>query len=147
MMRWAALLASAALVVAACGAPAHPPVGSVVSSYLGALGEGNYANACGLLNQSARSSLDSRFGRHASCPKVIARCLPNEATAFSRDQTQQLYANIDLSVAGTTAVAKVSGTAVAKTVKTVTLIQRRGIWTLATPGTSLERCHRQKRTR
>jgi hypothetical protein len=107
-----------------------------VDSYIQAIGEGNYANACGLLDRSARASL------HGSCQAVFARCLPNEAAALARDQTQQLYANIDLTTTGKTAVAVVSGTAVARTVKSVTLAERGGNWQLTSPGEKLQRCIR-----
>lgn len=136
-MRRAACVAvlTLALVAAACGSTA-PTAYSVVDSYLKALGEGNYANACGLLDQSARRSL------HGPCQTVFARCLPNEAGAFASDQTQQLFANINLTTTGKTAVALVSGTAVARTVKRVTLADQGGNWRLTSPGEKLQRCRR-----
>jgi hypothetical protein len=124
-----------AVLAAACGSNA-PTAYSVVDSYIQAIGEGNYANACGLLDQSARASL------HGSCETVFARCLPNEAAALARDQTQQLYANINLTTTGKTAVAVVTGTAVARTVKSVTLAEQGGNWRLTSPGEKLQRCGR-----
>ena len=139
-----AALPALAVFVAACGNSSAPGPGSVVSSYLSAVGVGNYANACRILDHSTRVSLETRSGRRTACAKVIARCLPNEATAFARDQTQQLYANVNLSFTNgsNVAVAVVSGTAVARTVKRVTLRQERGIWRLTSPGASVERCRR-----
>jgi hypothetical protein len=137
----AAALATA-VVAAACGNSSPPGPGSVVQSYLNALGEGNYASACGLLASSTRASLENRTGRHVGCPTVFARCLPNEATAFARDQTQQLYANIEFGYLGKGGSAAVTGTAVAKTVKRVTLREVRGTWRLTSPGATLEHCRR-----
>jgi hypothetical protein len=108
----------------------------VVESYLTAIGEGNYANACGLLDHHARASL------RRPCTAMFARCLPNEAAAFTRDQTQQLYATIALNVTGSRADATVSRTAVARTVKRVTLADQGGNWRLTSPGRALERCRR-----
>jgi hypothetical protein len=133
-MRRAALLA-AAVALAGCGSTAPTPY-SVVQSYLTAIGEGDYATACGLLDHSARASL------RAPCTAAFTRCLPNEATVSARDQTQQLYADITVSTAGKQAVANVSGTAVARTVKRVTLADERGNWLLSSPGRALERCRR-----
>ena len=76
-----AVLPALAVLAAACGSTA-PTAYSVVDSYIRAIGEGNYANACGLLDHSARASL------HGSCQAVFARCLPNEAAALAHDQTQ-----------------------------------------------------------
>jgi hypothetical protein len=134
-MRWAvgALVSVLAVLAAACGSTA-PTAYSVVDSYIQAIGEGNYANACGLLDRSARASL------HGSCQTVFARCLPNQAAALARDQTQQLYANINLTTTGKTAVAIVSGTAVARTVKSVTLAEKGGNWLLTSPGQQIQRC-------
>jgi hypothetical protein len=136
-MRWAvgAIVPALAVLAAACGSNA-PTAYSVVDSYIQAIGEGNYANACGLLDQSERASL------HGSCKAVFARCLPNQAAALARDQTQQLYANINLTTTGKTAVAVVSGTAVARTVKSVTLAERGGNWQLTSAGEKLQRCGR-----
>ena len=135
----------AVVLIAACGNATVAGPGSVVSSYLTAIGEGNYGIACGLLDRSVRTSLETRFPRRASCAKVVARCLPNKSIALARDQVQQLYANVDVTYAnrGNGAVALVNGTTVARTVKRVTLRQTRGIWRLASPGVVLEHCHRR----
>jgi hypothetical protein len=133
-MRRAALVLTVA-VIAGCGSTA-PTAYSVVESYLTALGEGNYTNACALLNQSARASL------HAPCTAVFARCLANEAAAIARDQTQQLYATMNLTGSGKRVAAEVSGTAVARTVKKVTLADEHGNWVLTTPGRAFTRCRR-----
>lgn len=133
-MRRAALVAAVA-VLAACGSTA-PTAYSVVDSYLTALGEGNYSNACGLLDHGARASL------RGPCTAAFSRCLANEAAAIAHDQTQQLYADINLSTTGNTAVAEVSGTAVARTVKKVTLVSQGGNWTLASPGEAFKHCRR-----
>jgi len=130
----AAILALAVLA-AACGSTA-PTAYNVVDSYIAAIGEGNWSNACGLLDHGARASL------HGPCQKVFARCLPNQAAALARDQTQQLYANIDLTTTGNTAVAVLSGTAVARTVRSVTLAEQGGNWHLTSPGAKLQRCAR-----
>jgi hypothetical protein len=136
-MRWAvrALAPIVAVLAAACGSTG-PTAYAVVYSYLAALGEGNYTNACALLAHSARSSLPG------SCQSVFARCLPNEAAAYARDQTQQLYASIYLTTTRNTATALVSGTAVARTVRRVTLADQRGNWVLTSPGEKIERCRR-----
>jgi hypothetical protein len=122
-----------AVLAAACGSTA-PTAYSVVDSYVSALGEGNYSNACDLLDHAARASL------RAPCTVVFSHCLANEAGAIAHDQTQQLYANINLTTSGKTAVAEVSGTAVARTVKKVTLAQTGGNWLLTSPGQAFKRC-------
>jgi len=131
----AAVVLALAALAAACGSTA-PTAYSVVDSYIRAIGEGDYANACGLLNHSARASLPGH------CQTALARCLPNEARALARDQTQQLYANINLTTTGKTAVALLSGTAVARTVKSVTLADQGGNWRLSSPGEKLQHCRR-----
>lgn len=133
-MRRAALLVAAVAVVG-CGSTA-PTAYSVVQSYVAAIGEGNYANACGLLDQRTRASL------RVPCQARFARCLPNESAALAHDQTQQLYANINLRTTGKTAVAFLSGTAVARTVRSVTLADRGGKWRLTSPGEKIARCRR-----
>ena len=133
-MRRAALVV-ALVVLAACGSTA-PTAYSVVQSYLTALGEGNYPNACAVLDQSARASL------HAPCAATFTRCLANEAGAIAHDQTQQLYANINLTGSGNRTVAEVSGTAVARTVRKVTLADEHGNWRLTSPGQAFRRCRR-----
>jgi hypothetical protein len=134
-MRRAALLAATTVAVVGCGSNG-PTAYSVVQNYVNAIGEGNYANACGLLDQRARAAL------RTPCQAKFARCLPNETAAFARDQTQQLYANINLSVSGSKAVATVGGTAVARTVRTVKLAQQGDNWRLTSPGYTIERCRR-----
>jgi hypothetical protein len=133
-MRRAALLAAIA-VLAGCGSTA-PTAYSVVDSYLTAIGEGDYSGACGLLDHHARASM------RPSCTALFARCLANKAVALARDQTQQLYADIKLSSHGNTAVADVSGTAVARTVKKVTLAEQSGNWRVASAGSAFRHCRR-----
>jgi hypothetical protein len=139
-----ALAALAVVLVAACGNATVAGPGSVVSSYLAAVAEGNYGSACGLLERSVQTSLETRFPRRTSCAKVVALCLPNKALALARDQVQQFYANVDVTYAngGKGAVALVNGTTVARTVKRVTLRQKRGTWRLTSPGVALKNCHR-----
>jgi hypothetical protein len=133
-MRRAALIAAIA-VLAGCGSTA-PTAYSVVNSYLTAIGEGNYSAACGLLDHAARASL------RPSCTALFKRCLVNKALALARDQTQQLYAGINLSTHGSTAVAAVRGTAVARTVRRVTLAERSGNWRLTSAGAAFRHCRR-----
>lgn len=144
-MRWTpgAVLLVSAVLVAGCGNSSAPTPTSVIQSYMTDLGEGNYSGACAQLDHGALASLETGTGRRASCPTVMARCLPNVSTALASDQTQQLYANIGLSITRKHGVALVSGTAVAKTVKKVTLADERGGWTLTSPGAALERCRRR----
>jgi hypothetical protein len=130
-IRWAAMLL-AVVLIAGCGSTA-PTAYSVINSYLNALEVGDYSKACGLLDHSARASL------RGPCRAVFARCLANDTAAIARDQTQQLYANVNLTTTGDRAVAQVSGTAVARTVKNVTVAEEHGNWRLTSPGRAFRR--------
>lgn len=133
-----ALLVLAACA-AGCGAGTTGPT-QVVQNYLTAIAEGEYDTACALLDSRARATLPTAPGQHLTCQAVFSRCVPNQAASFARDQTQELYANVDLTTDGSTAVAVVSGTLVARTVKEVTLANEHGTWKLTSYGQILRRC-------
>jgi hypothetical protein len=133
---WAAL----ALAAAGCGAAARALPQDAVQSYITALGNGNYAQACAMLQPSARRRLIRLAGARVSCPRAFARCLPDRVTRLRHDQTQLLFADVQATTRGRTAVARVSGTAVATAVREVTLRRRRGRWHLTSYGSGLRRC-------
>ncbi|MBV8998413.1 MAG: hypothetical protein JO304_05100 [Solirubrobacterales bacterium] len=125
--------------IAACGESPTPP-NEVVQNYLNALGAGNYVNACGYLDVQARDALVRSAPIRTSCPAIFRRCLPHQTIVLNQDQTQLLYANIDVSTSGSNAAANVSGTLVATELKHVTLRDERGVWMLTGFGEAIERC-------
>jgi hypothetical protein len=125
--------------IAGCGESPTPP-SEAVQNYLSALGAGNYTNACSLLDSQARQSLVTAMRVRTNCPGVFRRCLPNRPTRLKQDQTQLLYANIDVNVSGSDATATVSGTAVARELKHVALRNERTGWKVTGFGQAIERC-------
>lgn len=135
--------AGAALVlgayIAGCGESASPAV-DAVQSYMSALGEGDYSSACSMIDTQTRKSMLHRMPPRTTCPSVFRRCLPNRTTILNKDQTQLLYANIDITVDGSKAKAAMGGTAVGKALKHVTLSDERGVWRLTSFGQAIETC-------
>jgi hypothetical protein len=90
--------------------------------------------------------------KHArlSCAKLFRRCLPNRSIVLKSDQTQLLYANINVSLSdnGNIANADTSATPVATELKHVTLKHERGVWKLTGFGQAIQLCrltaHRHK---
>ena len=136
-----AVLTVAVIGAAGCG-NASPPPGpyDVVSNYLSQIAEGNYSNACGLIDSGTRDALIRRMGSRTSCSKLFVRCLPSQATNISRDQAQLLYATIQGVTHRRKAYVTVSGTAVARAIRSVSLAKERGTWKLTSYGESLQRC-------
>jgi hypothetical protein len=132
--------------LAGCGSSAPTP-GDIAENYVNTLASGDYASACGLLGGHAREALLRAYGARATCSQVFAHCLPNQATNLNQDQSQLLFANENISVTGHHASVAVSGTAVARRVKKVTLIEHKGNWQLNSYGTGLSHCraHRSRR--
>jgi hypothetical protein len=127
--------------MAGCGSGASttPPV-EVVRNYLDALAAGNYPSACALLDNRTRESPSRLVGGHVTCATVFARCLPHTVTSLKRDQTQLFYSTVQVNAAGRKATATVSGTAVARAIRHVTLAEERGNWKLTSYGKAVERC-------
>ena len=125
--------------VAGCGGSGPVP-SDPVQNYLSALAEGNYGGACTQLDSRARASLLGLQGTRSSCTKVFTRCLPNSAIAPKKDQSQLLYATVAVNQNGPKADAIVSGTAVARAVKEVTLAEESGTWKLTSYGRGLTGC-------
>jgi hypothetical protein len=123
-------------------ASSAPVPGNAVQSYLNDLAAGNYTAACGMLSGAARSALVATRGRHGQhgCPAIYRHCLPSNAAALKRDQTQLLFDNVQSFVDGSHARAVVKGTAVAREVRRVTLLRHRYRWFVVFPGRALERC-------
>ncbi|HEY3943994.1 MAG TPA: hypothetical protein VGL78_02110 [Solirubrobacteraceae bacterium] len=147
-MRFAALLAAMA-VLAGCESNSSPPGPyNVVSNYLSQIAEGNYSNACGMLDTGVRDALIKRMGSRTTCSKLFVQCLPSKATNISRDQAQLLYATIQVATHHHKADVTVAGTAVARAIKRVTLAKERGTWKLTSYGDALRRCpHKAHRLR
>jgi hypothetical protein len=135
--------AAAALVVTAwvvgCGGSGPVP-SDPVQSYLSDLAEGNYGGACAQLDRRARDSLLRLYRSRTSCAGVFTRCLPDRAIAPKKDQSQLLYATVQVDRHGSTANAVVSGSPVARAVKEVTLAEQRGTWKLTSYGRGLTGC-------
>ena len=143
-MRCAALLAVLG-GLAGCGSTSSPPGPyNVVSNYLSQIAEGNYSSACGLLDSGTRDALIRRMRSETSCSELFVRCLPSNATHIGRDQAQLLYATIQVATRHHEAQATVTGTAVARAIKRVTLAKERGTWKLTSYGHALQRCPRRE---
>jgi hypothetical protein len=127
--------------LAGCGSGSPPPGPyDVVNNYLSQIAEGNYANACGLLDTGVRDALIRKMPARTTCSKLFARCLPSNATNISRDQSQLLYATIVVETHRHKADVTVAGTAVARAIKGVTLAKERRTWKLTSYGYALQRC-------
>jgi hypothetical protein len=130
-------------VVAGCGVTPPSPAElatNAVQRYMNALASGYYAKACTALDSHARAELSGPAGSRATCKTVLARCLPYNANLLKRDQSQLLYATVEVQIAHNRAKAAVSGTAVARSLKEVTLGKTRGGWVLTSYGAALRGC-------
>ena len=131
--------------LAGCGSGSGPPGPySAVSNYLSQIAEGNYSNACGMLDPGVRAALIKRMGSRTTCSKLFVQCLPSKATNISRDQSQLLYATIQVATHHHKANATVAGTAVARAIKRVTLAKERRTWKLTSYGDALRKCPRRE---
>jgi hypothetical protein len=128
-----------------CGESSTTPPVDVVQNYLNDLGAGNFTGACALLDKRAREAPLKSVRPRITCSTVFARCLPNNVTRLKRDQTQLLYASIQMNVTADRASADVSGTAVARAIRRVTLADERGNWKLTTYGHAVHQCRLTKR--
>ena len=115
-----------------------------MQNYLNDIGAGNYDGACGLLDKRARDAPLKSAKPRITCAKVFVRCLPDNVIRLARDQTQLLYASIQLNVTGKTASATVGGTVVARAIRNVTLADQQGIWKLTSYGQAVNRCRLSK---
>jgi hypothetical protein len=133
------LLALAAIAgLSGCGNANVVTPSEVAQNYMFAVAEGNYPGACAMLQARARARLTA--SAHSSCPQLFAHCLPRELTSLSHDQAQLFYANTDLQVSGHRADVRLSGPAVTRSVKEVTLIDQHHHWRLTSPGRAIRRC-------
>jgi hypothetical protein len=129
------------LAISACGDAPNPPI-SFVQNYLNALGAGDYATACGMVDGQALAALERAKHVRTSCAKLFRRCLPNRSIVLKSDQTQLLYAdiNVTLSDKGKVANADTSATAVATELKHVTLKHEQGVWKFTGFGRAIVAC-------
>ncbi len=134
-------MAAVTALVSGCGDAPNPPV-AIVQNYLNALGGGEYASACDMLDGQALQALTRKKHVSMSCVKLLSRCLPNRSLVLKRDQTQLLYANINVSLSdnGTVANADTSATPVATELKHVTLKHEHGVWKFTGFGQAIEAC-------
>jgi hypothetical protein len=139
MSRAVGVLALAACLVG-CGASTTTPPVEVVQDYLNQLGSGNYPGACALLDKRARESSARLAGARVSCERLFDRCLPHTVTSLPKDQTQLFYSNVQVNTTDGKTSATVSGTAVAKAIRHVTLAEERGNWKLTSYGQAVDRC-------
>ena len=142
-IRAGAALALAVLAVG-CGEAPTPPF-EVVQNYLNDVGAGNYAGACALLDKRTREAPLQSVRPRITCPTVFVRCLPDNVIRLARDQTQLLYASIQINTNGDKATADVSGTAVARALRRVTLADKQGVWYLTSYGRAVQRCRLKNR--
>lgn len=125
--------------VAGCGAGPTPP-SQIAENYINTIAEGNFASACAMIPSAARTSFAGLIGRRTTCAQAFKRCVPQQATDTAQDQTQLFYSNVQTTITGSTAVADLSGTAVARAVRQVELTERNSVWGLSSYGTGLEAC-------
>jgi hypothetical protein len=127
------------VAMAGCGESPTPP-NEAVQNYLDALGSGNYVNACSLLDARATQTLLRSKTPHTTCANLFRTCLPHKTLILNTDQTQLYYANIQVSVTGSDATAAVSGTAVARELKHVSLKNEKTVWKVTGFGEAIDRC-------
>jgi len=129
------------LALTGCGEAPNPPI-AVVQNYLSALGGGEFTSACGMVDDQALDALIKAKHVHISCASLFRRCLPNRSLALKSDQTQLLYANIDVTLSdkGRIANADTSATPVATELKHVTLKHENGVWKFTGFGRAIEAC-------
>lgn len=129
------------LALAGCGTAPNPPI-AFVQNYLNALGGGDFATACGMVDGQAFAALEQAKHVRTGCAALFRRCLPKQALALKSDQTQLLYANINVTLSdkGQIANADTSATPVATELKHVTLKHERGVWKFTGLGHALEAC-------
>ena len=139
-----ACVAAVAALLSGCGTAPNPPI-AIVQNYLNALGGGEYATACAMLDGQALQALTSKKHVQMSCVKLFSRCLPNRSLVLKSDQTQLLYADINVSLSdkGTVANADTSATPVATELKHVTLKHEHGVWKFTGFGKAIEACRPQ----
>ncbi len=140
---------TASMALAGCGDAPNPPI-AIVQNYLNALGGGEYNSACGMVDNQAFAALARTKHVHMSCATLFRLCLPHQSLQLKKDQTQLLYANINVALSdkGTVANADTSATPVATELKHVTLRHEHGIWKFTGFGQAIEACrptaHRHK---
>jgi hypothetical protein len=132
------LLLGVSVALGGCGNANVLSPAEVAQNYVAAIAEGNFPGACALFEAHTRDRLVAVSG--SSCPRMFSRCLPRASTSLPKDQVQLLYANVDLRVSGAHAEARLSGTAVTKEAKEVTLVDQHTHWRLTSPGRAITRC-------
>lgn len=134
-------MVAAAVALSGCGESPNPP-NAFVQNYLNALGGGEFNTACGMADGQALAALIRQKHVHIGCAALFKRCLPNDAIVPKADQTQLLYANIDVSLSdkGTIANADTSATRVATELAHVTLKHEHGTWKFIGFGHVFEAC-------
>jgi hypothetical protein len=131
-----------AVLLSGCGTAPNPPI-AIVQTYLNALGGGEYPAACSMVDSQALESLIRSKHVRISCAALFRRCLPNKSIVLKSDQTQLLYANINVSMSqnGKVANADTSATPVATELRHVTLKHEHGVWKFTGFGRAIEACH------
>lgn len=129
-----------AVCVAACGDSNVVTPGDVAQNYVSALANGTYGGACAQFDAHTRAVLLTSAGSHVTCARLLSNCLPAKFKALASDQSQLLYATADVQQEGERAQVSLSGTAIGRATKQVTLRQERGRWLLTSPGDVVTRC-------
>ena len=140
-MAAAVCVTAAGGLLSGCGESPNPPI-AIVQNYLNALGGGEFTAACGMADSQALAELTRAKHVHIGCAQLFKRCLPNRALVSKKDQTQLLYANIDVSLSdnGKVANADTSATPVATELRHVTLQHEHGVWKFTGFGRAIEAC-------
>ena len=108
-----------AVLLAGCGTAPNPP-SAIVQNYLNVLGGGEYATACGMADSHALEALLRSKHARLSCAKLFRRCLPNRSIVLKSDQTQLLYANINVSLSDNGKIANADTSATPRAVSVCT---------------------------
>ena len=147
MIRAIVAAVAVAICVGACGGSNVVTPGDVAQNYVSALANGTHGGACAQFDAHARAVLLTSAGSDFTCPRLLSKCLPAKFKALANDQSQLLYATADVQQEGVRAQVGLSGTAIGKATKEVTLRQERNRWLLTSPGDIITRCVRRLHAR
>lgn len=135
--------------LAGCGGSSAPTPGDIAQNFMTAIGEVNYAGACGMITAPARRALSASVDPRHGCVAIFKRCIHINPLALKRDQQQLLFASVLPHVTGRHATVAVGGTAVARELRRLGMVHTRRGWQITGPGRALTRCrvHGRHRSR
>lgn len=137
-------LALMATGLTGCGGSSAPTPGDIAQNYMTAIGQVNYASACGMITRPARHALSASVAPRHGCVAIFKRCIHVNPLALKRDQQQLLFAEVLPTISGRHASVSVGGTAVARELRRLTLLRTRKGWQITGPGQALSRCRARR---